>query len=62
MYEYLVYLFDNKEKGYYKLAHHKEIETSHFITAQARLKELLANFSDDELERLNIDSSVQCSI
>lgn len=50
MYEYLVYLFDNKEKGYYKLAHHKEIETSHFITAQAKLKELLANFSDDELE------------
>ena len=50
MYEYLVYLFDNKEKGYYKLAHYKEIETSHFITAQAELKELLANFSDDELE------------
>ena len=50
MYEYLVYLFDKKEKGYYKLAHHKEIETSHFITAQAKLKELLANFSDDELE------------
>lgn len=50
MYEYLVYLFDNKEKGYYKLPHHKEIETSQFITAQAKLKELLANFSDDELE------------
>lgn len=50
MYEYLVYLFDNKEKGYYKLAHHKEIEISQFITAQAKLKELLANFSDDELD------------
>lgn len=50
MYEYFVYLYDNREKGYYKLAHHKEIETSHFITAQAKLKELLANFSDDELE------------
>ena len=50
MYEYLVYLFDNKEKGYYKLAHHKEIQVSDFLQAQARLKELLANFSDDELE------------
>ncbi|TLD82567.1 hypothetical protein [Helicobacter trogontum] len=50
MYEYLVYLFDNKEKGYYKLAHHKDIQVSDFLQAQARLKELLANFSDDELE------------
>ena len=53
MYEYLVYLFDNKEKGYYKLAHHKDIQVSDFLQAQARLKELLANFSDDALELTN---------
>lgn len=50
MYEYLVYLFDNKEKGYFALPHHKDIQVSDFLQAQARLKELLANFSDDELE------------
>lgn len=50
MYEYFVYLYDNREKGYYKLPHHKEIEINQFLTAQAKLKELLANFSDDELE------------
>lgn len=50
MYEYFVYLYDNREKGYYKLPHHNEIEINQFLTAQAKLKELLANFSDDELE------------
>lgn len=50
MYEYFVYLYDNREKGYYKLPHHDEIEINQFLTAQAKLKELLANFSDDELE------------
>lgn len=50
MYEYFVYLYGNREKGYYKLPHHNEIEINQFLTAQAKLKELLANFSDDELE------------
>lgn len=50
MYDYLIYIFDNKEKTYYSMPHYKEIEVMQFMKAQAKLKELLSNFNDDELE------------
>lgn len=49
-YEYLVFLFDTREKNYYKLPHHDLIQKEDFFKAQKALESLLSRFNDDELE------------